>query len=152
MLIPAVDVPSSAFLAAENSATLLAFITHIGVLGPVLLRVTDDTLEAESLGLSLVESAVALTACYIDGLGFDSDEVASKLLDKGARVLLFKATTEKELQSTVMKSLPRARVGLNCTSEVITVSKMLETVNECREYSEHFLFRCAVITDVMLQQ
>lgn len=144
MLIPVVDIPSSASLTTENTATLLTFISHIGILGPVLLRVSDITVEKETLALNLVESATASTACYIDGLTFDNDDLATKLLDKGARVLFFDETAERELQATVMKSLPRSRVGLNCTMKVFNVSKMLETINECREYSEHFLFRCRI--------
>ena len=150
MLIPAVDIPSSSSLTTENTAALLTFISHIGILGPVLLRVSCIPVEYESPALNLVESAAASTACYIDGLTFDNDDLATKLLDKGARVLLFKETPEKELQATFMKSLPRNRIGLNCTSKVITTSKMLETVNECREYSEHFLFRCVITAVVLL--
>jgi hypothetical protein len=149
MLIPIVDIPSSASLTTENTTELLTFISHIGILGPILLRVSDIAVEHEVAALQLVESATALTACYIDGLTFDNDDLATKLLDKGARILLFKATSEIELQATVMKSLPRNRVGLNCTGEVITISKMLETVNAFREYSEHFLFRYD-IAEVML--
>jgi hypothetical protein len=142
MLIPLVDIPASATLIESSTDALLTFISHIGILGPVMLRVPNISDETEALALKLVESAANATACYIDGLTIDGDELATKLLDKGARAVFFKVSAEEKLQSMVMSSLPRARVGLNCTAEMtVTLAHMTELVKKYREYSGHFLFR-----------
>ena len=141
MLLPLVDIPPSASVNEASTAALLTFISHIGILGPVLLRVGDVSTESESPALQLLEAATSATPCCVDGLSIDGDELATKLLDKGALVVFFKSSTETELQSKVLKSLPRTRVGLNCTDEAISVVIMLEIVDRFREYSGHFLFR-----------
>jgi hypothetical protein len=142
MLIPLVDIPASATMVESSTNALLTFISHIGILGPVMLRVPDISDDKEALALKLVESATIATACYVDGLTIDGDELATKLLDKGARAVFFRISAEEKLQSMVMSSLPRARVGLNCTTETtLTLANMTEIVMKCREYSGHFLFR-----------
>ena len=141
MLLPLVDIPLSASVNEASSAALLTFISHIGILGPVLLKVHDVSTEKENAALQLLESAISVTPCCIDGLSIDGDELATKLLDKGALVVFFNSSTEIELQSKVLKSLPRTRVGLNCAAEAISLVIMLETVDRFREYSGHFLFR-----------
>jgi hypothetical protein len=142
MLIPLVDIPASATMVESSTNALLTFISHIGILGPVMLRVPDISDEREASALKLVESATNATACYVDGLTIDGDELATKLLDKGARAVFFRISAEEKLQSMVMSSLPRARVGLNCTTETtLTLANMTEIVTKCREYSGHFLFR-----------
>ena len=141
MLIPIVEVPSSNVLSEELTCSLLTFISHIGILGPVLLKVQDITAATETAALELVQSATQATACYIQGLTIDNDELATKLLDKGAHIIFFDPSAEEELQSKVLGSLPRARVGTNCSADDVTLANMLEVIGKCREYSGNFLFR-----------
>ena len=141
MLLPLVDIPPSASVNEASTAALLTFVSHIGILGPVLLRVGDVSTENENPALQLLEAVTSATPCCIDGLSIDGDELATKLLDKGALVVFFKSSAEIELQSKVLRSFPRTRVGLNCADEAISVVTMLETVDRFREYSGHFLFR-----------
>ena len=141
MLIPIVDIPLSGSLNEEVSASLVTFISHIGILGPVLLKVQNISSEQESLSLELVQSATQSTACYVEGLSIDNDDLATKLLDRGAHIVFFKTSDEEALQSKVLASLPRTRVGLNCSADTITVANMLDIVGKSREYSGNFLFR-----------
>ena len=150
MLIPIVDIPLSESLNEETKAALVTFIEHIGILGPVLLKVEDIFAECESSALELVQLAVQSTACYIDGLSIDSDELATKLLDKGAQIVFFKTSDEELLQSKVLGSLPRNRVGINSSANVITLANMLEIVQKCREFSGNFIFRSVKSTDLWI--
>ena len=147
MLIPIVGIPLSESLNEETKATLVTFIEHIGILGPVLLKVQDIFAERESSALELVQLAAQSTACYIDGLSIDNDELATKLLDKGAHIVFFKTSDEDMLQSKVLSSLPRNRVGLNSSADVITLANMLEIVQKCREFTGNFIFRSVQTAD-----
>ena len=140
-MVPIVDIPSSESLNEEQTTSLVTFISHIGILGPVLLRLQDDIVEADSAAVKVVQSVTQLTACYVEGLSIDNDELATKLLDKGAHIVFFNPSAEIELQSKVLSSLPRARVGLNFSTDAITTANMLQIVGDCREYAGNFLFR-----------
>lgn len=145
MLIPKVDITSSESLNENLSNSLLTFISHIGILGVVLLKVKDLSSEKETSSLSIVQSAISMTACYIDGLDIDDDVLATNLLNNGARVVFFNYNKENEIdesQKRVLSLLPRDRVGLSCAELTdLTISSVQKIVEQSREYTSNFLFR-----------
>jgi hypothetical protein len=100
-LISAVVIPDSQSLSKDEalSSSLLAFISHIGITGNVFLSTQDIAADKEVLSLEIVLSAIELTACYIGGLDIDNDELATKLLDKGARVIFFEGESIEFISS-----------------------------------------------------
>jgi phosphoribosyl-AMP cyclohydrolase len=152
-LISAVVIPDSESLSQDEalSSSLLGFISHIGITGNVFLSTQEIATEKEVLSLGIVLSAIELTACYIGGLDIDNDELATKLLDKGARVVFFNNVDENELKMKVLSSFPRDRVGLSSLKDEVTVSTLQEVVTECREYTSHFLFRLPISNDSIVE-
>lgn len=152
-LISAVVIPDSESLSKNEtlSSSLLAFISHISITGPVLLSAQDIAAEKEILSLGVVLSAIELSACYISGLDIDSDELATKLLDSGARLVFFNNIDEKELKAKVLSSFPRNRVGLSSLIDEVTVSSLQEIITECRENTSHFLFRLPSSPDSIVE-
>lgn len=70
MLISLVDIPSTDSLDNKQSTAILNFITHIGILGPVLLNargISNLSKEEDSLSMNLICSATRSTSCYITG-------------------------------------------------------------------------------------
>lgn len=150
MLIPLIDVTESAICTTDAASTeLMTFLGHLGVLGPVMLRVDDVTvgLDNDSF-LNYMKKAACEAALHVDGLQLDNDELVTKLLDNGCHVVYFQDNRlEHDLQVQVLKSFPKSRVGLNCEQHSLTLASMMDMVGRYQEYAGHFLFRMPTLSD-----
>jgi hypothetical protein len=152
-LISAVVIPDTQTLRKDEalSSSLLAFISHIGITGNIFLSTQNIAAEKEVLSLDIVLSAIELSACYIGGLDIDNDELATKLLDKGARVVFFNNVDEIEMKVKVLSSFPRDRVGLSSLTDEVTVNSLQDIVTNNREYTSHFLFKLPSSKDSIVE-
>jgi hypothetical protein len=142
MLIPLVDIPVSSEISDAKTLALCDFVSHIGILGTVLIRPPSGvSQESESAALETLSKAIGQAGCYVEGLSIDDDDLATQLLDKGTHIVYFTNSEEKELQKKVLKSLTRARVGVSVMDAVASVDSMQNVIDEYREYAGHFLFR-----------
>ena len=150
MLLPLVDITEAAVRSEDaTTAQLLPFLAHLGVLGPVLLRFQggiSSTGDDDSL-VNFMKKAANDTALHVQGLQLDNDELVTKFLDNGCHVVYFDRSTEDSLQTQVLKSFPKNRVGLNCEQDVLTLAHMIDIIGRYQEVAGHFLFRMPTLTD-----
>ena len=136
-----------------DTARLLQFVAHVGVLGPVLIRFDGGLSASASDDAALIagmKQAAGEAALHVQGLKLDHDELATKLLDNGCHVVYFdQSDDEHALQLQVLKSFPKARVGVNCSgaTTAVTVASMVDIVGRFQEVAGHFLFRMPALTD-----
>ena len=151
MLLPLVDITEAAVRSgdATTAIQLLPFLAHLGILGPVLLRFQggiSSTGDDESL-VSFMKQAANDTALHVQGVQLDNDELVTKFLDNGCHVVYFDRSNEENLQTQVLKSFPKNRVGLNCEQDVLTLAHMIDIIGRYQEVAGHFLFRIPILTD-----
>ena len=148
MLIPAIDIPIPTELGASDGSKVIDFIHQLGILGPVLLRLFNTNGEVfEKFIAELVSYAAEKSAIHIDGLDVDNDDLATKLLDKGAHVVYFNWSAEKDLLRKVLQTLPKSRVGLSCIADVVSLEMMTSAIGEFGECAGHFFFQLPPLAD-----
>jgi len=148
MLIPLVALPSSSEdVVLEERVSLLTEIHRLSLLGPCLLSLLQSSDLGSALDL-IMECLSNKYELHLEGLNVDQDELATRLLDKGLRVVYFAqaSSEEEELQRRVLQSLPRSRVGL-----VITIGsfddiakeqeKVRDAVQTSRAFVSYFLIK-----------
>ena len=155
MLLPLVDITEAAVRSGDaTTVQLLPFLAHLSVLGPVLLRFQggiSSTGDDESL-VNFMKIAANDIALHVQGVQLDNDELVTKFLDNGCHVVYFDRSTEENLQTQVLKSFPKNRVGLNCEQDVLTLAHMIDIVGRYQEVAGHFLFRMPILTDSQILQ
>ena len=125
---------------------MLTFLAHVGVLGPVMVRFDGGLSLAASDDAGLVaymKQAAGEAALHVQGLKLDHDEFVTKLLDNGCHVAYFEQSDDENLQLQVLKSFPKARVGVDCSGSAgaVTVASMVDVVGRYGGVAGHFLFR-----------
>lgn len=131
-LVASVELPGNATVRSDEAdAQLLAFLHQVGVLGPVILNLSEDinsSTKPSSLDTikALLYASSTLCPYYLEGLALDNDEIATLLLDSGLSVVFFNSCTadniqEKELLIRVLKSFPKERVGLTFRTQPQTL-------------------------------
>ena len=150
MLLPLVDITEAAVRSGDaTTVQVLPFLAHLSVLGPVLLRFQggiSSTGDDETL-VNFMKKAASDTALHVQGVQLDNDELVTKFLDNGCHVVYFDRSTEENLQTQVLKSFPKNRVGLNCEHDILTLAHMIDIIGRYQEVAGHFLFRMPILTD-----
>lgn len=151
MLIPTISVP------AHNSDVdndhLMTFMDKLSVLGPVMIDIeTRDEDRVKQLMRTVIDktNSNSLSPCYLQGLDMDQDALATSLLDAGLHGLFFNYPTiggdaELEIFKKVLRTFPRARVGVVAQIQPITTSKLIANIESIitanRSSAVHYYFR-----------
>jgi phosphoribosyl-ATP pyrophosphohydrolase len=155
MILPILTIPGNDSQLSFKSEALLAYLQKVGYLGPALLNC-----KAASVCADLLTACVSSKAsCMLTGLKPDEDEFVTSLLDQGLRVAFFEQVEnqdkdEAELQTKVLGSFPRSRVGVSTTLNIENISsvdmsskvkqKMEETVSSCADRAMSMYFEVTV--------
>lgn len=139
MLISNIDIPPASSLNETGNIALIDFAHHVGILGPVFLRlppINDNTQSVE-----IVSEIAKSVTTYVDGFELDHDELVTQMLDCGVHIAFFSISSEKELLLRVLSSFPRSRIGLTVNGNLDGPESIVSLVQEYREYVGHFVFR-----------
>lgn len=156
LIIPQLGFPEFDRQTVERNAELSAFVSHLSLLGPVLVR---GTAVSSSLNLitQLTQSHQTVSTSdsqavtlYVDGLELGEDVCATTLLNQGVGVVFFlrrMGVEQAASRLSVLQSFPRSRVGVSMKVTMgpgaQAVSEALEavtaTVDETSTVAEHLL-------------
>ena len=118
MILPFVTLPEKYIQSEEKNDILCAFVSHLSILGPVLL-LGPGVATSEDLLMKCLYMDAALRRLYADGFCFSEkdEESVLRLLNNGLSVAFFRMKAQDDDESVqrerALTSFPRTRVGLS---------------------------------------
>lgn len=133
MIIPATCLPTLAESIDAKNVELCDFISHIGIISPVLLQIK---VSIENYDETLLVNITSKTPCHFTGLSIQDDQMITKLLDNGLRLAILSVPADFSSGMNVISTFPRNRVGLECS-----YNEAAATIAKYREYIGHFVIK-----------
>jgi len=139
LIIPQLGFPEFDRQTVERNAEFSSFVSHLSLLGPVLVR---GTAVSSSLNLitQLTQSHQTISTSdsravplYVDGLELGEEACATTLLNQGVGVVFFlrrMGVEQAASRLSVLQSFPRSRVGVSMR---VTMGPGAQAVSEALE-------------------
>ncbi len=133
MIVSQLTIPELDRQTKERNDKLIEFISHLSILGPVLLRLVSLTAASIPQFLGMMQAhyskQVQASTILIEGISLSEADLVETLLNSGIRIVFFKrhiGAFEAQSRFVVLQSFPRFRIGVSIN---ITMGSGIEAVN-----------------------
>lgn len=144
MLLSCIDIPSLVDQTEVKNLAFLDFISHMNVVGSVLLTLPPDYSSEHTDENENMKRLADGKVCLLDGLTIAQDAAATKMLDAGYQVIFLDIippegeVIDYEALREILKTFPRTRIGLNLPNDPKLAAKL---ISDYRDLIGHFLYK-----------